>query len=206
MKIIIANQKGGVGKTTHCILFSNFLTSKMGQEILILDMDFQSSIKTMWDEDKERYENRSLYEVIDLGLDSFSQIKDKLASVDGHVIIDLPGKIDDDNLIAVFKSVDLVICPFSYDKITVESTLIFAQVVKHVNPSLQIVFIPNRLKPNVKYELMQQVNNLLNGFGTIAPKVSDRIAFQRINTVSTAPEIVPQTEETYGYIFDNFFN
>ena len=74
MNIIIGNQKGGVGKTTHTILLSNYLALEKQQELLVLDMDFQGSIKTRWEQDLEIYENEPLYEVIQLDLVSFSAI------------------------------------------------------------------------------------------------------------------------------------
>ena len=41
--VTFANQKGGVGKTTLCVTFANYLVTK-GVRVLIVDCDFQHSI------------------------------------------------------------------------------------------------------------------------------------------------------------------
>ena len=39
-----ANEKGGVGKTTLCTLFANYLSEKKTSEVCVLDCDRQHSI------------------------------------------------------------------------------------------------------------------------------------------------------------------
>ena len=41
--VTFANQKGGVGKTTLCLAFANYLLTK-GVHVAIVDCDFQQSI------------------------------------------------------------------------------------------------------------------------------------------------------------------
>ena len=41
--VTFANQKGGVGKTTLCVTFANYLVTK-GVRLVIIDCDFQHSI------------------------------------------------------------------------------------------------------------------------------------------------------------------
>ena len=41
--ITFANQKGGVGKTTLCTLFANYLAAK-GKSLLVVDCDGQQTI------------------------------------------------------------------------------------------------------------------------------------------------------------------
>lgn len=204
MKIIIANQKGGAGKTTHCILFSNYLVLEKKKEILVLDMDFQSTIKSIWDEDQENFENKQLYEVLDIELENSAGLMEQLKDVDGHVIIDLPGKMDDENLVPVFNNADLVICPFAYDKKSYMATHVFAQVVRHLNPNLPIVFLPNRLKAGVKYETKEQSNAELEAFGEIAPEISDKVAFQRVDTLTISSDIKEQVNTAYDFIYNRY--
>jgi chromosome partitioning protein len=93
--------------------------------------------------------------------------------------------LDDDGLIPVFQSADLLICPFSYDEFTFESTVLFTIVLKKVNPKVEVVFIPNRIKANVKFQIMSEVNEQLSRFGRITPAIPDRIDFQRLTTFQT---------------------
>ena len=206
MNIIIGNQKGGVGKTTHAILLANYLSLEKQKELLILDMDFQGSIKTKWDQDLEIFDNEPLYEVVQLDLESFSSIFDKLNSTSGYVIIDLPGKIDDNNLVLVFEQADVVICPFSYDKLTFESTIVFAQVIKHINMEVPIIFLPNRLKATVNYSIKKLVNQALSEFGTIAPVIPDRISLQRLDCFTISENAKNSTEEAYEFIYNAYLN
>ncbi len=209
IKIIpIANQKGGTGKTTHCIIFSNYLKLMRGEEVLVLDMDFQSNFRSSWEKDRKRYDAPALYEVVDVELNEsanlLKKIKPIVDSLKGRVIIDLPGKMDDDNLIPVYRNADMVICPFIYDERSYESTYVFAQVIKHLNPDLPIVFLPNRIKHTVKYETMLQSNEELSKFGTVAPTISDRIAFSRVDTCSIPMDIKEQVLACYDFIYDSF--
>ena len=41
--IAFASQKGGVGKTTLCVTFANYLVTK-GVRLVVIDCDFQHSI------------------------------------------------------------------------------------------------------------------------------------------------------------------
>ncbi|MEX2511676.1 MAG: ParA family protein [Cyclobacteriaceae bacterium] len=44
MIILFANQKGGVGKSTLSVLFSNYLTLAKNRPVKVYDMDFQRSL------------------------------------------------------------------------------------------------------------------------------------------------------------------
>lgn len=54
-KIVFANQKGGVGKSTLCILFANYLAAK-GRDVCIIDTDLQKTILMQRRKDKLIYE------------------------------------------------------------------------------------------------------------------------------------------------------
>lgn len=206
MKIVIGNQKGGAGKSTLCVLLANYLSLIQKENCLILDLDFQSSIASLWEKDRANFDNDPLYEVVDLDLEGFAEIQHKLQDVEGHVIIDLPGKMDDNELIPIYQSAELVICPFAYDKVSFESTLVFAQIIKHLHADVPIVFIPNRLKAGVKYETKTQVKEVLLKFGRVSPELPDRIAFQRIDTMCIHEEIKGVVSTVFDMIYHEFLN
>ena len=54
-KVVFANQKGGVGKSTLCILFANYLASK-GKDVCIIDTDLQKTILMQRQKDAQLYE------------------------------------------------------------------------------------------------------------------------------------------------------
>ena len=53
--ITFANQKGGVGKTTLCVTFANYLVTK-GVNVAIVDCDFQHSIIKCRKADIKKYD------------------------------------------------------------------------------------------------------------------------------------------------------
>ena len=173
-------------------------------DVVVLDMDFQKTILTEWSNTKPLYKNAPPYEVLDVDLENSATVMKQIANVNGHVIIDLPGRMDDDNLVPVFQNADLVICPTAYDKKTFESTIIFAKVVRHLNTQVPLVFLPNRIKANVIYQAKDHVHSELSVFGIIAPGVSDKISFQRADTMTIPKDIQSQVSTSYDFIYQKF--
>lgn len=200
MLISIANQKGGVGKTTISISLSNFLNDN-NKELVVVDFDFQSSFFGLWEEEKNLFDNEPPYLVIQKKLSDVEEVLNIVKKEkESIVLFDLPGKLDDDNLIPVFQKSDLLVIPFSYDKISVESTVFFIQMVQHINKKLDLIFIPNRIKHGVKHKTQSQVNDLLNGFGIVTQTIPDRVCFQRLSTYSNTNEVQELIEKPYKLI------
>jgi len=202
MTIIIGNQKGGAGKSTITLVLANYLTQAKKCPVTVIDMDYQQSISQKYEKAKI-LENKEPYEVLSATLETFPVLKEVIMKNDKDVVlIDLPGKLDDDGLLAVFNAADLFICPFAYDEFTFESTMLFTLVLRKVNPKIKMIFIPNRIKANARYEIMQEVNTQLSKFGVITEVLPDRIDFQRTNTfqtpVSLYPVIIPVFEKIYA--------
>lgn len=202
MIIIIGNQKGGAGKSTITLALANFLTQARQRGVTVIDMDYQQSIAQKFEKAKV-LENAEPYQVVPASLESYPVLRNLLGKNEKDIVlIDLPGKLDDDGLLPVFSSADLVICPFGYDEFTFESTVLFTVVLRKINPEIGIVFIPNRIKSNARYEIMAEVNEQLSKFGGITPLLPDRVDFQRINTfytpVSLLPVITPVFEQIYN--------
>lgn len=266
MKIAIANQKGGAGKTMLATLWANYLSIKKKEEVLVLDMDFQASIFGKWISDWQAYErevrekvyselkkipeltgkvpeiepaeltNQRLrelvttlssdyrevetyiplleegaleetrpYEVLKYDMADYETLKPMLVDYDdSYIIMDLPGRLDDDDLIKVYQDVDLILIPTAYDQVSNESTLTFAGVVKHLNPLAKLVFIPNRVKHSVRYQLKNQIHEVLGGFGYVANDVKDSIIFQRINTYSIENDVYESIFEAFEDIFNRY--
>lgn len=206
MKIIIANQKGGVGKSTVTTLLANYLVLDKKASIVILDMDYQETVFARWEGDKQMYSNEPLYEVMKVDLEEYPNISKALDEVkgEGHILLDTPGKLDDDNMLAIIKDADLIICPFAYEKTIFESSLVFSQVAKYVNQSIKIVFLPMRIKGNVKYETESKVREALSVYGSIAPKIPDRVALERIDSVSISTEARALIQEPFDYIYNEY--
>lgn len=206
MNIIIANQKGGVGKTTLCILLANFLTAVKKKKIVCIDFDTQGSFFYKWKEDVALYDEENLYEVIKKNLSESKNIMKQLDKLndESYAIIDVPGIIDNDDLIPIYESANLIICPFIYDQITFESTFVFVQVLKHLNIDAPILFVPNRLKSNVKYKLKHNVDIELMQFGHILPPIPDRVILQRLSIFKNNLETMSVIDDIFYEIYNKY--
>lgn len=191
MVILIGNQKGGAGKSTLTLLLANYLTAKHGRKVTVLDMDYQQSVSAKYEKARV-LENEAPYEVIPADLAHFPMLLKVLSkNPDEIVLIDLPGKMDDDGLIPVILSGDIILCPFNYDEFSVDSTLLFAMVAGKINNRAPIVFIPNRIKTTVRYNTRVEVDKVMANFGAVTPGIADRIDFQRVDTIHTPAIVLP---------------
>lgn len=204
MVIIIGNQKGGAGKSTLTLLLANYLTKNRGCKVTVLDMDYQQSLSQKFEKAKI-LENAEPYEVLAFSLADFPLMTDTLReNPKDIVLIDLPGKLDDDGLIKIFRAAQVAVCPFAYDEFSFESTIPFALVLKKINPQVSLLFVPNRIKANVKYEIKADVNEQLNQLGIVTGAIPDRIDFQRTNTFQTALHVQALLLPVFDQVFQDF--
>ncbi len=206
MVILIGNQKGGAGKSTLTLLFANYLTQVKKRKVTVLDMDYQQSISSKAEKAKI-LENEPLYDVVPAELKIFPSLHSSLTNRAGEIIIiDLPGKMDDDGLLPVFAAADVVICPFAYDEFTVDSTILFAMVLRKINDRAPFIFIPNRIKNTVKYETRSEIEKVIQRFGVIAPALADRVDFQRISTFQTPLILMPVVLPVLDHIYNQYID
>ncbi|RDC54324.1 ParA family protein [Pedobacter chinensis] len=204
MVILIGNQKGGAGKSTLTLLLANYLSQVRRRRITVLDMDYQQSIVTKYEKAKV-LENPEPYEVIPCDLKHFPVLLEAIQRKKGELLlIDLPGKMDDDGLIPVFLSADLILCPFNYDEFSVDSTLLFAMVTQRINNHAPLLFVPNRIKTTVRYETRQQVDQVLERFGKLCPGIADRVDFQRLSTNETPAIVLPVVLPLLEHLYEKY--
>ncbi len=204
MVILLGNQKGGAGKSTVTLLLANYLAVNKKRPVTVLDMDYQQSISSKY-EKAQLTESSLPYEVLAADLRDFPGLMDVLSkNADEMVLIDLPGKMDDDDLIPVIRAGDLILCPFGYDQFSVDSTLLFAMVATRINTAAPLIFIPNRLKSGVKYQTRLEVDKVLAGFGQVSNGFPDRIDFQRVDTNAIPTILLPVVLPVLSSIYDKF--
>jgi len=78
--------------------------------------------------------------------------------------------------------------------------------LKKINQKIQIVFVPNRVKANAKFEIMEDVNEQLSRFGNITAMLPDRVDFQRANTFQTPLSLMPVISPVFEQIFTEYIN
>lgn len=186
------------------MLLANYLATERQRIVTVIDMDYQQSVTQQF----ERVKNADVpppYEVIPANIEQYQKIKPLLSeNMNQFILIDLPGKLDDDGLIEVFRTADLVLCPFCYDQLSFDSTVLFSFVLRQLNPEVPIAYIPNRVKANVKYTLKAQITDRLSKFGAMQPELPDRVDFQRTNTRYTPIAIQAVVKPSMDSIYDNY--
>lgn len=202
MIITLGNQKGGSGKSTLTLLYANYLAiHKKIENVNVLDLDFQATTYSKFQK-SQNLEMEQLYPVEKFSLEEYIKISSALKSAESAIyIIDLPGKLDDNNLIQVILDTDVFIVPFDYEEGNFESTVTFTLTVNQINPKAKILFVPNRIKTTVKYN--NTIEEELSEYGMVVPAIKDLIAFQRITSKHLSKEHIANIEEAFETINNN---
>ena len=198
--IVFANQKGGVGKSTLCILFADFLAEKR-QAVAVIDADLQQTIVVQRERElkAEGKDADSVpWDAVALGTDNLAEVKDALTTArefPGTILIDAPGNLTDDNLVPIFASADYIIAPMSYLPNVVDSTRRFAEIMQQLKTSLdlkfKIWFLPNRIDDRKKADLEQlklDTWKALHNYGDILTRINDRAYLERCSTLSLSSQ------------------
>lgn len=141
--ISISSQKGGVGKTTINILTASAFHFLAKQKVAVIDCDYpQHSLQGLRDKELELLQAspEKLAEFRALGMQAYPieacSVKDALGvakQMDGEfdlVFIDTPGTINVPGIIELWKQLDYIFMPMESDRLSVEATLPYAQVLE----------------------------------------------------------------------------
>ena len=152
--VTFANQKGGVGKTTLCVTFANYLVMK-GARVVVIDCDSQHSILKCRKADIKKYgETVTPYDVLAYEANdkqAMTTLMEKLhndPSID-VVLMDSPGSLKVDGLIPLFVNTDVIVVPFHYDLVTVPSTASFLLFIDRLKKAVgeqmkaRLFMVPN---------------------------------------------------------------
>ena len=131
IKVVFANQKGGVGKSTLCILFADYLAWK-GRSVCVIDTDLQKSVLMQRRKDAVAHSGQDEpYGVQDFDVaepNAMRQLVDSASEVEGFVLFDTPGNVSQDGLLPLFAGADFIVCPFDYEDKTLDSTGTFVSL------------------------------------------------------------------------------
>ncbi|RZJ91607.1 MAG: ParA family protein [Chryseobacterium sp.] len=151
--IAFASQKGGVGKSTFTTLVASTLHYRMGYNVVVFDADFpQHSLIKMKARDKVMVmENEYLQK---LAYRQFTTINKKAYPIIKHkaddvlheaqefvnnstipidvVFFDLPGTVNSPGILNALAGMHHIFTPISADRVVMESTLIFNQLLQDV--------------------------------------------------------------------------
>jgi cellulose biosynthesis protein BcsQ len=138
--ISIANQKGGVGKTTVTAMLANALAGDpFGYRVYVADCDAQQSlIRRRLADQRDRPDDPAPYKIEHLNIATLQKEIPVLDKQNDFVFIDLPGRLDstsadDQHTIAKYlQYIDILLLPFTPGNYSLESTLDYLRFVMKV--------------------------------------------------------------------------
>ena len=187
--ILFSNIKGGVGKTTLSAHFTEYL-AEHEYPVAAGDADLQASLSRHRERDVKEDPKRPLpWEVIKLNTFDGEKVKavvKKLKQVDGIIVVDCPGNLNDNNLSILFEAADFIVVPMAFDVDTIDATNIFINVVKKRSKA-KLLFLPNRI--NVSEGRAQDLAirdkdiKDLNKVGKVMPRIKQSVVIKRYTTI-----------------------
>ena len=147
--IAFSTQKGGAGKTKMTVLIASYLHYVKNYNVAVIDCDYpQCSIVEMRKRDfklaqeDEHYKYLAYEQFTRLGKKAYpvieSSLKKAISDADSitekadfdFVFFDMPGTMNNEDLIRALAQMDYVIAPISADRVVMESTLNYALTIK----------------------------------------------------------------------------
>lgn len=210
--ILFANAKGGTGKSTICTFFANDMTSKE-IPVAVVDADIQQSIVQLRDSElkaKGIDKEQAPWDLLWLDTTDIRNVKyiiSKLQNIKAHILIDTPGNLSDKNLTPIYQAADLVVCPFSYVPIELDTTLRFAKAVQAINPDARLIFMPNNIdQRKTEYERARERDKgfeLQHNFrrSWLTKEIPRRKCLERVSTLEYTSDQADLLAEAFGGIY-----
>lgn len=219
--VTFANQKGGVGKTSLCVTFANYLVMK-GVRVVVIDCDFQHSILKCRKADLKHYGEELIpYEVWSHepnSSEAMITLIEKLHNDPGIdvVLMDSPGSLKADGLVPMFVNSDIIAVPFHYDLVTVPSTASFLMFLDRLRKAVgsrmkaRLFIIPNlhdnRVGKRSELLLWDNTRDTFSNYGYVTSKIPRRADLQRFSTIAgldlAQAAVTPVFDKIYDIIFD----
>ena len=219
--VTFANQKGGVGKTSLCVTFANYLVMK-GVRVVVIDCDFQHSILKCRKADLKHYGEELIpYEVWSHEPNSSEAMITLIENLHNDpgiavVLMDSPGSLKADGLVPMFVNSDIIAVPFHYDLVTVPSTASFLMFLDRLRKAVgsrmkaRLFIIPNlhdnRVGKRTELLLWDNTRDTFSNYGYVTSKIPRRADLQRFSTIAgldlAQAAVTPVSYKIYDSIFD----
>lgn len=215
--VLFANQKGGVGKTTLCGLFANYLSVNQNVPLLVIDADPQQTFSGRRKDDLRR-QPEAPYKVQSMTIknpESTHVIMQNLRTLPGTTIIDTPGSLTQEGMLQLLINADYIICPYHYDLNTIDSTRAFLLAIFRLRQSYpqikaQFIFVCNkydvRVGKNSELKAWKIVDEYFQKFGILAPRIGSYADLERYNTIGNNDKVAKHTKRCFDFIYKTIYN
>lgn len=204
--IAFANQKGGVGKSTLCMLFAHTL-AESGIPVKILDYDRQHTIGNRRSDDIRRFTSqdpesiirdgtdvRFRFEVLSSGLFTPDDVSNDIRALlqdSSNLLVDAPGNLLEPGLTTLFANADYIIVPFQFEPGSINSTALFINYCYKLKQgsylNAQLIFVPNQYRTRSGTDRERQnwahAAEVFSKYGIVVDPIPDSIELQRVNTL-----------------------
>lgn len=219
--VTFANQKGGVGKTTLCVTFANYLVTK-GVRVLIVDCDFQHSILKCRRSDLRKYGTGTVpYDVVEKEATDRDEMTVLMETLHNEpsievALVDSPGSLKAPGLVPLFVNSDIIVIPFHYDLVTVPSTASFIMFLDRLKQAMaggmksRLFMVPNmsdgRVGKRAELVIWDKSRETFSNYGEVTPKLSKRADMERFSTIAALDMqtaiVSPVFDKIYYAMFD----
>lgn len=225
--IVVANQKGGVGKSTVCMALANYLAVEMRFCVGgIIDTDFQLSIVKRRKADIERTMGTSdcpAYQITSFNLDNYSNIPDlieELRKMSSYYIFDTPGRLNHQGIVGLLAYADYIIVPYNYDALALGSTIQFIMFYNNLKQELaksntvsfnpKIMFVPvmidERIGTEAEKELWEQIRATYLSIGIITKPIKYMAEMKRVDTIRLNKKQIAAVSESFQDILSEIYS
>lgn len=196
--IVFANQKGGVGKSTLCMMFANYLANQ-GEPVAVIDADLQQTIFEQRQSELASASSEDVpWDVVSVDTTDLPKVDGAMqmaTTFPGTILVDVPGNISDDNLLPIYASADYIISPMTYHPNVVSSTKKFAGIMEQIKEALgasfKMWFVPNMIDDRKKLNLEELKHNAwltLHQHGEILTRINSRAWLERTSTLTLSSQ------------------
>lgn len=224
--IVVANQKGGVGKSTVCMALANYLAVEMKFNVGgIIDTDFQLSIAKRRKADLERIagtEEFPAYQITSFNLDNYSNIPElieELRKMGTYYIFDTPGRLNHQGIVGLLAFADYIIVPFNYDNLALGSTIQFIMFYNNLKLELSkndsigfnptIFFVPvmidSRIGTEAEKDLWERIRQAYLSIGIITKPIRYVAEMKRVDTIKLNKKQLTAVSDTFQDILTEIF-
>ena len=215
--ITFANQKGGVGKTTLCTLFANYLVAHR-KKVLVIDCDVQQTISFRRKADLQKYKDVTIpYNIQPFNIANATNVQNlmtNLRKMQGIILIDAPGNLTQQGLIPIFANSDYIICPFQYEVTSINATATFISFIYKIRAKLskdvaQLFLVDNshdkRFGKKEELELWRMTAKRFSEYGQVTPMVEYRAEMRRYTTLYLMKTQETITNPAFDFIYNHIF-